>query len=252
MVSGFHELRTIVAADDPATAGLNESEPAHSVVLKPTLHGANRDPPPQLVQTTPVGNRFVHTTHSLASANRLLGNPQDVAIGDFNGDSWPDVAVAIFDGNAVSILINDQSGGFLPTIDIPLAPPGRAANQPRGTGPIALVAGRFNASGGEDLAVANSFSSNVAILLDLTGKTFASEKYVDVGLIPPASPAATCSRPPAWVPTGISIWSPPTTSPTPPVPRRTSFAPQQRARNFRRGRAAVRWKPSRRRRHRRF
>jgi hypothetical protein len=40
-------------------------------------------------------------------------SPSAVAVADFNGDNWPDLAVANFGSNDVSILLNDQdwSGG---------------------------------------------------------------------------------------------------------------------------------------------
>lgn len=174
-VRDFNEPRTISANDGSyAFAGLG-NRPYTVRVL---------DVPQNLLQTTPIGNSLVRQAHSLAVPGRTLGAPQDVVVGDFNNDTWPDIATAIFDGNAVSILINNQQGGFLPPKDIPLAPGNRPINQPRGTGPIALVSGNFNGAGGDDLAVANSFSSNVAILLDFNGTSFASERYVEVGLIP--------------------------------------------------------------------
>src|SRR5437016_1311203 len=38
--------------------------------------------------------------------------PFSVAVGDFNGDSKPDLAVANYGSNDVSILLGDGSGGF--------------------------------------------------------------------------------------------------------------------------------------------
>ncbi len=40
--------------------------------------------------------------------------PAFLVVGDVNGDGWPDVATASASDGTVSVLINDQSGGFLP------------------------------------------------------------------------------------------------------------------------------------------
>ncbi len=80
--------------------------------------------------------------------------PQSVATGDFNADGRPDVAVANFNSNNVSILLGNLSGTFLP-----------AVNYAAGTGPNSIAVGDFNADGRPDLAVTNMNGSNVSILL---------------------------------------------------------------------------------------
>jgi CSLREA domain-containing protein len=142
---------------------------------------------PHLAQTAPIGNSFTKPpAFSLNIPGLTESSPKDVVAGDFNGDSWPDLALPILDHDAVSILLNDQHGSFLPPKEVSLAPANAPANQPVGHGPISLVAGNFNSQGGDDLAVTDSYSSNVAILLDWTGATFASLKFVNVGSTPTA------------------------------------------------------------------
>jgi hypothetical protein len=84
------------------------------------------------------------------------GNPQSVAVGDFNLDGKADLAVANFDSDDVTILLGNGSGGFT-----------QPAGPPVGTGslPGSITVGDFNLDGKADLAVANSDSDNVTILL---------------------------------------------------------------------------------------
>jgi hypothetical protein len=82
--------------------------------------------------------------------------PDFVAVGDFNGDGKPDLAVANeFSGN-VTILLGDGTGGF----SQPAGSPVRA-----GLGPVYVAVGDFNLDGKPDLAVANSGDDTVTILL---------------------------------------------------------------------------------------
>ena len=67
-----------------------------------------------------------------------------VAVGNFNGDSAPDLAVANESSNNVSILLGNGSGGFTgPT------------NFAAGSTPIGVAVGDFNGDSHPDLAVAN-------------------------------------------------------------------------------------------------
>ena len=82
-------------------------------------------------------------------------NPYSVAIGDLNGDSKPDLAVANIGSDNVSVLLGDGTGSF-----------GPATNFPVGTGPISVAIGDLNGDSKPDLAVANWGSSTVSILLN--------------------------------------------------------------------------------------
>ena len=80
--------------------------------------------------------------------------PFSVAVGDFNGDNKPDLAVANAGSNNVSVLLGNGLGGF-----------GAATNFAAGTNPQSVGVGDFNGDNKPDLAVANAGSNNVSVLL---------------------------------------------------------------------------------------
>ncbi len=95
--------------------------------------------------------------------------PEAIATGDFNGDGYPDLAVANEGDNTVSILLNNGSGSF--TTGQVIAVP---------AGPVAILAGDFNGDGKTDLAVASSAANLVTVLLGKGDGTFSigSEIFV--------------------------------------------------------------------------
>jgi hypothetical protein len=88
-----------------------------------------------------------------------VGDPSSVAVGDFNLDDNPDLAVTNFDSSTTTILLGDGTGGF----SQPDAPFGVAA------GPRSVAVGDFNLDRLPDLATANTIPgsdlSTVSILL---------------------------------------------------------------------------------------
>jgi len=91
-----------------------------------------------------------------APVNYAVGTaPSSVAIGFFNADFRPDLAVANVNSGNVSILLSNANGTFQP-----------AVNYVAGTGPQSVAVGDFNADGRPDLAVANQASNNVSVLLN--------------------------------------------------------------------------------------
>jgi hypothetical protein len=80
--------------------------------------------------------------------------PASVAIGDFNKDGNPDLAVANSRDGTVSMLLGKSNGTFQSQTVYPV-----------GSDPMAVAAGDFNADGNVDLAVGNFNDSTISILL---------------------------------------------------------------------------------------
>jgi hypothetical protein len=151
----------------PSTTTIAQSGPLGNYALTATVTG----PAPSM----PTGTAsFFDTTEdnallgkvALGQPNPVFGflspskppegvNPVSIAVGDFNRDGIPDLAVANYNGNNLSILLGDGTGHFVRTTAIPAT----------GNNPIAVVAADFNADGNPDLAVANYKDGTVTILL---------------------------------------------------------------------------------------
>ncbi len=87
--------------------------------------------------------------------------PQSAAVGDFNGDGVPDLAVASNGSNTVSILLGKGDGTFRP-----------AVNYPAGQGASSVAVGDFNGDGKLDLVVGNVAVGSVSVLLGKGDGTF--------------------------------------------------------------------------------
>jgi hypothetical protein len=77
--------------------------------------------------------------------------PTAVAVGDLNGDGWPDVVAADQTGNGVDVLLNDGTGAL-----------GAAVAYPALSGPDGVVIADFNGDGHADVGV--SAWNDVAVL----------------------------------------------------------------------------------------
>ncbi|TAE95719.1 MAG: DUF4347 domain-containing protein [Oscillatoriales cyanobacterium] len=101
------------------------------------------------------GNDGFNAPNTFGAGFQAIG----VAIGNFNTDTFPDLAVTNFNSGSptgnVSILLGNGTGGFTGSTNINLGVSGAAG----------VVVGRFNADNFDDLAIANSISNNVSILL---------------------------------------------------------------------------------------
>jgi len=105
------------------------------------------------------------------------GNQADfVAVGDFNGDGKPDLAVAhscCEAGGNVSILLGNGDGTFQPQV-----------TYSAGGYPTALAIGDSNGDGKLDLAVANGEDYSVSILLGNGDGTFQRQVTYPAGRYP--------------------------------------------------------------------
>ncbi len=99
--------------------------------------------------------------------------PYAVATGDFNGDGKPDLAVANFLDNTISILLGQGDGTFL-----------AQTTYPTGSNPYSIAIGDFNGDGKLDLAVANTNDNAVSILLGQGDGTFLAQATYPTGANP--------------------------------------------------------------------
>ena len=98
---------------------------------------------------------------------------QSVAVGDFNGDGKPDLAVTNSGANGVHVFLNSESGFSA-----------MAASPATGDSPTSVAAADFNGDGKLDLAVTNSGSNNVTILLGNGDGTFTAAASPATGMAP--------------------------------------------------------------------
>ncbi len=107
-------------------------------------------------------------------------NPRFLVVGDFNGDGKPDLAIANFYGNTVSVLLN--------TTPVGATTPSFAQQQTfaTGRGPHSIAVGDFNGDGKPDLTVVNEFDNTASVLLNTTptgsaNASFAPQQTFAVG-----------------------------------------------------------------------
>ncbi len=109
----------------------------------------------------------------------IQGDPEALAVGDFNGDGVPDVAVLNLDPGTVSVLLGNGDGTFQP-----------AVNYAVGTkaGSLSVAVGDFNGDGNLDLVVANGITfgqaPSVSVLLGNGDGTFQPAVTYDAGRFP--------------------------------------------------------------------
>jgi hypothetical protein len=108
------------------------------------------------------GVLIAHSSQFLEAPQYATGkNPQAVAVGDFNGDGKPDLAVVNATADTVSILLGNGDGTFQAKVDY------ATGNAPQG-----VAVGDFNGDGKLDLAITDSASSTVSVFFGNGNGTF--------------------------------------------------------------------------------
>ena len=110
-------------------------------------------------------------TASLSYSVAPLTSSTSLAVGDFNGDGIPDLAVAGIPGSggAVVILKGDGNGAFTNITSSGIAV---------GNGPSAITVGDLNGDGNLDFAVTNKSANSVSVMLgDGSGTTFTASSF---------------------------------------------------------------------------
>src|SRR5574341_1776812 len=114
------------------------------LLVSPSISGSQHVPPPAAAP--------LHEPTGLV--------PHAVALGDFNGDGIPDIAVPAAAERKVTVLLSDGKGGF-------------AGNDtyPTGRGPSWVEVGDWNGDGKLDLVTANTGGGSLTLYFgDGTGK----------------------------------------------------------------------------------
>jgi hypothetical protein len=95
------------------------------------------------------------------------------AVGEYNGDGRPDLAVANYYSNNVSVLLGNGDGTFQPARDF-----GAGAN------PYSVAPGQFDGDGVTDLVVVNYNSFTVSVFVGNGDGTFQDARHIPVGAYP--------------------------------------------------------------------
>jgi hypothetical protein len=115
------------------------------------------------------------TTPSYASQATFATGifPRSVAIGDMNGDGQPDLAIANYGSNSVSVLLNTTAPGATTPSYAP------QATFAAGNSPFSVSTGDLNGDGQPDLAIANFLfpSNSVSVLLNTTAPGATTPSY---------------------------------------------------------------------------
>lgn len=138
---------------------------------------ATPDPLSVFLNTTPSGATAPSFTASVGFTTNIGQNPNP-AVGDFNGDGKPDLAIA---NGMVAVLLNTTAANAMTPIF------GAEMDFPAGATPLAIAVDDLNGDGRPDLAVANFGSNTISVLLDTTAAnaTIASfSAKVDFGTDP--------------------------------------------------------------------
>ena len=110
-----------------------------------------------------------------------VGNgPQSIAVADFNGDGWLDLAVVDRNDRNVTILLGQGDGTFQVELNVCEDP----LTFPIGESGQVIATADFNGDGAADLAVTDAQNSVVSVLLGVGDGTFQSRVTYAVGFNP--------------------------------------------------------------------
>jgi hypothetical protein len=106
-----------------------------------------------------------------AAINSAAGrDPSAVAVGDFDGDGKPDLAVTNYATGTVTVLLGNGNGTFQPGVSYPVGPH-----------PTSVAVADFNGDGELDLVTANEGDGTVSLLLGNGNGTFRSQRVYMAG-----------------------------------------------------------------------
>ena len=120
----------------------------------------------------PSGSFGAPTNFSVGVDDPLADDSRHVAVGDFNGDSDPDLVVANRASENIAVLLGGAGGSFGPATNF-------NASNPRG-----IAVADFNGDSDPDLAVTNFFGTNISVLLGGAGGSFGAPTSFPAGPSP--------------------------------------------------------------------
>ncbi len=163
-----------VSGKEPSITGISASGPPGNYTLTATAGGGSAAALPTGKVTfvdTSKGNAQVATAVLGGGGSGLswinsqtpaaVSQPQSLAVADLNGDGIPDIVVANYEYDSVTVLLGKGDGTFT-----------TAPSAATGQLPSSVVGGDFNGDGIPDLAVSNAGDSDVTILLGKGDGTF--------------------------------------------------------------------------------
>lgn len=120
-----------------------------------------------------MGNGYFYPKLSISTGSN--SSPFDLALGDFDKNTYLDFATANYNANNVSIVSTTSLGNYSLT-----------ATYSVGLGPIAIISSDFNNDGNLDIATANVYSNGISVLLGNNLGTFSPAMSFSSDLNPSA------------------------------------------------------------------